>query len=85
MYYCEKSFHIDTITLKVSATNRKSIKNKYVIIVTMHSIHGYILGVTAIHNMLVMYHVEFTATCQFYTNIILYMHANNLKLIYACL
>ena len=64
-----------------------SIKNKYAIIVTyrsMHSIHGYILETTAVCNMLVMYDVKFTATCQFYTNTISYTYANNLTLIYVC-
>ena len=45
--------------------------NKHVIIVTyrsMHSIHGYILGITAVCNILVMYHVEFTTTYRFYMN-----------------
>ena len=50
----------------------------------MHSIHGYILGITVVCNMLVMYHVEFTATRRFYTNTISYTHADNLTLIYAC-
>ena len=61
--------------------------SSYVIIVTyhfMHSLRGYILGITAVCNMLVMYHVEFTTTRRFYTNTISYMHANNLTLIYAC-
>ena len=48
---------------------------------SMHSIHGYILGITAVGNMLVMYHMEFTATM----NTISYTHVNNLTLIYACL
>ena len=49
----------------------------------MHSIHGYILGITAVCNILVMYDVEFTATHQFYTNTISYTYADNLMLIYA--
>ena len=34
----------------------------------MYSIHGYILGITAVCNMLVLYQVEFTATHRFYMN-----------------
>ena len=59
----------------------KSIKEKYVIYRSMHLIHGYIVGITAVCNMLVMYHMKFTTTCRFHTNTILYMHANNLTLI----
>ena len=47
----------------------------------MHSIHGYIIGITAICNM---YHMKFTATRQFYMNTISYTDADNLTLIYAC-
>ena len=36
----------------------------------MHSIHRYIVAITAVCNMLVMYHVKFTSTHQFYRNII---------------
>ena len=56
----------------------KFVKNKYVIIVTyhsVHSIHGYIIGITAVCSMVVIYHVKFTTTCQFYMNTISYMHA----------
>ena len=48
----------------------------------MHSIHGYIIGNTAFCNMLVMRHVKFTAIRRFYTNIISYMRAINLTVIY---
>ena len=34
----------------------------------MHSIHGYILRITAVCNMLVMYHMKFTAMRRFYMN-----------------
>ena len=53
----------------------------YVIIVTyrsMHSIHGYIIGITAVCNILVMYHVKFTTVRWFYMNTISYKHADNL-------
>ena len=50
----------------------------------MHSIHGYIIEIIVICNMLVMHHVKFTITRQFYMNTISYMHADNLTLIYAC-
>ena len=50
----------------------------------MHSIHGYIIGNKAFCNMLVIRHVKFTAICRFYTNIISYMRADILTVIYAC-
>ena len=43
-----------------------------------------IIGNTAFCNIFVMCHVKFTTTRQFYMNIISYMRANNLTLIYAC-
>ena len=49
----------------------------------MHSIHGYIIGIIAIYNTLAIYHVKSTATHWFYTNTILYIHADILTLIYA--
>ena len=36
----------------------------------VHSIHGYIVAITAVCNMLVTYDVKFTATHQFYRNTI---------------
>ena len=48
----------------------------------MHSIH--VIGNTAFFNILVMCQVKFTAIRRFYMNIISYMRADNLMLIYAC-
>ena len=50
--------------------------SSYVIILTC-SMHGYIIGHTAFCSMLVICYMKFTATSQFYTNIISYTHAYN--------